>query len=80
MRLLDNDTSKSLRNVILYLKLEEANELKADLERLIDSFGNNEHVHINDLNFNHEITVVLYNESNLKGFDERSIKLIKEDL
>lgn len=79
MRVLDNDSDKALKNVTLYLTFEEANELKHDLERLIENFGNNEHVHINDSENSREITVVLYDENHLDMFDERSKKLIRKD-
>lgn len=38
------------------------------------------YAHINDNELKHELTLVLYDEQNLVGFDERSKKLIKEEI
>lgn len=79
MRILDQDSDKTLKDVILYFTIEEANELKDDLEKLINKHRSNEHAHINDLQYTHEITVAIYDENDLDGFNERSIELIKQD-
>jgi hypothetical protein len=79
LRILDVENDKALNDVTLYLTISEAKELLGDLQDLINKFGRNEHAHINDTEFNHELTLVLYDEQNLVGFDERSKKLIKED-
>jgi hypothetical protein len=80
MRILDIENNKVSKNITLYLKLEEARKLADDLHRLIDNYGNNEHTHINDCDYTHEITVVLYNENNIIDFNERSRKLIIADI
>ena len=80
MRILDNKNDKEINSVTLYLKLSEATELLDDLQRLIQNNSNDDHAHINDDDFNHEVTVVLYDESNLKGFNERSKRLILENI
>jgi len=80
MRILDNKNDKGINSVTLYLKLSEATELLDDLQRLIQNNSNDDHAHINDDDFNHEVTVVLYDESNLKGFNERSKRLILENI
>ncbi len=79
MRILDIGNNSPLKNINLYLKLDEAKELVSDLQRLIENYGNNEHSHINDIEYTHEITVVIYNEAFLEGFDERSKNLINKD-
>lgn len=80
MRIFDNENDKPLKSITLFLTEEEATELKDDLERLIKNIGNNEHVHINDLEYVRELTVTLYNPNNLNHFDERSKKVILEDI
>jgi hypothetical protein len=49
MRILNQDDNKSLKNVVLMLTVEEAAELKDDLERLLSKKVLNDHSHINDL-------------------------------
>lgn len=78
MRILDEISDKSLKNVILYLTLAEATELKNDLDELLKKPLNN-HVHISNENFQKEITVCIYDMENLKGFNERSLNLIIND-
>lgn len=79
MRILDQGSNKAIKNVILYLTIEEASELKDDLESLISTYKSNEHTHINDLQYTHEITIAIYDENNLDGFDERSKEVILLD-
>jgi len=80
MRILNNENEGPLKDITLFLTKEEATELKDDLEKLIKNIGNNEHVHINDKEYVRELTVTLYNPNNLNHFDERSKKLILEDV
>lgn len=80
MRILNNDTNAPLENVIIYLKKDEAVELIGALESLLNSEKTAEHSHINDLEYTHEITVAIYDEDNLNGFDQRSKKLIQENV
>jgi hypothetical protein len=79
MYILDNISDTSLNNVTLYLTYLEASELKDSLEDLLKKPLVN-HAHISDENFLKEITVCVYDVKNLKGFDERSINLIKNNL
>jgi hypothetical protein len=78
MRILDESADKSLNNVILYLTLSEASELRDSLDDLLKKSSNN-HAHIANENFQKELTVCIYDVENLKGFDERSIDLIVND-
>lgn len=79
MRILDEDSNKSINNVLLLLTYQEACELRDDLGRLISSGKNNNHSHISDMEFKHELTLSLYNESDIAGFQERVKKLITEE-
>lgn len=76
MRILDSEHDKALKNVILYLRLEEAKELMDDLARLIETKNLKDHAHINDQEYKHELTVLIYDENNLSSLDERSKRLI----
>lgn len=75
MRILDQNSGKSLENVTLYLTTAEAMELRDSVNEIINRTLNN-HAHISDENFQKEITVCIYEINNLKGLDERSINLI----
>ncbi|CUI18116.1 conserved hypothetical protein (plasmid) [Candidatus Protochlamydia naegleriophila] len=78
MRILDQETDQSLNNIILYLTSQEAQELRDSLEDVINKPLNN-HSHIPSNDFEKEITVCIYDENNLKGFNERSINIILND-
>ena len=80
MRLLDCDSNARLENIIIYLKKNEVTELIGALENLLSSEENASHHHVNDLEYTHEITVTMYNESNLTDFNQRSIQLIQQDV
>lgn len=79
MRILNNDTNVPLESITIYLKKDEAIELMMTLEDLLNSEKNAEHSHVNDLEYTHEITVTIYDDDNLNGFDQRSKKLIQEN-
>lgn len=78
MRILDENSDKSLENVILYLTQSEASELRDALDDLLKNPLNN-HVHISNENYQKEITVCLYDVNNLDDFNKRSKKLILDD-
>jgi predicted hydrolase (HD superfamily) len=63
---------------MLLLTLSEAEELRDDLDSLINK-QKMHHAHVNDSEYNHEITVAIYDEKNLTGFDERATQLILTD-
>jgi len=78
MRILDEISDKSLKNVILYLTFAEASELRDSLDELLKNPLNN-HTHISNEDSQKEITVCIYDLDNLKGFNERSMNLIIDD-
>lgn len=80
MRILDDDNNKALDNVIIYLEMDEAKQLAAYLRDLITKNDPTQHHHTNDSTYKHEITVVIYDENKLDSLDERSKKLIREDV
>ena len=81
MRIYSEDTDKKINRVILYLTIDEAQELKDSLELIINNSEKHHHEHIPDRedDFKREITVCIYREDNLSTFDERSRELILKD-
>lgn len=80
MRILDVVSSKSLKSVLLYLKIDEAKELYGDLKSLIEANDLYNHCHIDDQDYSHEITMVIYDEKDTHMLDERSQKIILKDI
>ena len=80
MRILNSDFDTAIKNVILYLKPEEAKELYDSLGVLLKNNNFSEHIHINDVDFEHEVTMLLYDEKQMDSLNERSKKIIIEDL
>lgn len=79
MRLLDTENDKALCDIKIYLTRAEAQELLDDLIALLKTDKKAYHVHINDVQYKHEITVALYDEKDISTFNDRSKKLIKFD-
>ncbi len=79
MRILDLDSNRKLHNIILYLTMSEAMELRSKMDSIIERPGADNHEHIPSEDYQKEITICIYDEKNLEGFDERSKKLILED-
>lgn len=79
MRILDMNSGDVLKNICLYLTRREVEEMKCTLEDFLTG-ALDHHAHINDDTYEHEVTVAIYTEDNFNQFDERSKKLIKEDL
>ena len=79
MRLLDRQTSKPLKNVIIYLTLSEARELADKIGALI-SCEDDHHEHISSDDYQKEITLTIYENRPIESFDERSRRLILEDV
>lgn len=78
MRILDDESDKKLDNVSIFLTKEEAMQLRGYLNQLLDN-PTLQHSHLSSSDYQKEITVCLYDEKNLRNFNQRSIKLIKEE-
>ena len=76
MRILDFDNNLALKSVVLYLRKEEAEELSSSIKDLILAEEDKNHSHVNDITYEHEITVVLYDDKNLESLNKRSQDLI----
>jgi|LSQX01.1.fsa_nt_gb hypothetical protein len=79
MRILDQDTNKATKNVLLLLTQSEAAELRDDLNRMLSLNRESDHSHISDLEYEHEITVAIYGNDKINSFDERTKMLIEND-
>ena len=80
MRIYDEDNDKASENVSLFLTVEEAKEMIDTLEGLLVQAKNTAtHAHLNDDDYEHEITVTIYDENKLDGLHERIKKLIIEN-
>jgi hypothetical protein len=79
MRILDKRNDVALTDVILLLTQNEASELKETIELMLKNIDFNRHEHINDKEYEHEIILSIYDESNPMPFNKRIQKLITED-
>ena len=78
MRILDNANVRPIKQITLYLTMDEAKSLYNQLDKLI-SKPKIHHIHVEDESFEREITVAIYTDSNISEFDERSRRLIEKD-
>ena len=78
MRILELENRRELSELTLYLTSQEAEELQQSLVDMIRSPKGN-HCHINDENFERELTVCVYQEEDLSDFDEVSKQIIIGD-
>jgi len=76
MRIFDCDADKSIKTIILYLKIEEAIELYDSLNTLTKRNELTDHTHINDSTFEHEITISLYDEQKIDMLNDNSKEII----
>ena len=78
MRILDQESDRRVDRVTIYLTLDEAKELRDSLQFVILRPQGN-HAHIPDATMQKEVTVCIYDQGALDGFDQRSLTLIRED-
>ncbi|MDE5909767.1 MAG: hypothetical protein K2H52_13645 [Lachnospiraceae bacterium] len=79
MRFLNQANGQSKNDILLLMTYKEACEIRDDLEKLISSEKLNDHSHISDAEFKHEITLSIYNENDLNGYQDHIKKLILEE-
>jgi hypothetical protein len=81
MRLLDEDSDRALTSLALYLKPKEAERVRNELDRLIRDAerGRVDHVHVDDHEYEHHLTLVLYTPERADEFQPRWRRLILED-
>ena len=80
MRILDQTNDKSLSDILLLLTIDEAKELRDAIETLLLQQNKNDHCHISDFDYSKELTVSLYEQNQIDGFNERIQMLINKDI
>jgi len=78
MRIFSDEDNKKLDEVSLFLTKDEARQLQGYIEEMLDN-SENHHFHLSTDDFQKEITICLYDQSQLEGFNSRVRKLIIED-
>ena len=76
MHIYDSHSDKTLDDVILYLTPEEANELYDGLARIMKQPRGN-HVHVNNDDYQRELTVCIYRKEDIETFDEKSRQMLE---
>ena len=79
MRILDQNTNKSIKNITVLLEKAEAIQLMGYLEELVVDEKQNAHYHLNNADYSKEITIALYDNDNLSNFSDRYKLLIAND-
>jgi len=79
MRILDQESDKAIKKILLLLTPSEASELKNDLERMLSEKKFGDHSHICDINYEHEVTISIYEDGNTDAFNNRINRLLNED-
>jgi hypothetical protein len=79
MRILDRDHDQKVDQVTIYLTRSEAMELRDGLEHLLEA-GRGVHEHVNAEDFQKEITICLYEPNSIDEFDDRSRRLLTDDV
>lgn len=67
MRMIDFEKKRSLKAVALYLTVREAENMRNELERLLEDPEAKEHFHVCDKDMSREISCSLITESRLKN-------------
>ncbi len=80
MRILDQESDRAIKNILLLLTPSEASELKDELERMLSKKNWGDHSHICDFNYEHEVTIAIYREGKDDSFNSRINRLLKEDV
>jgi len=79
LRLLNDKADKKLDNITIFLTKKEAIQLKSYLTQLLSN-ADEQHAHLASDDYQKEITVCLYDETDLSRLHPRAIKLIKDDV
>jgi hypothetical protein len=78
MRILNQKNDKALERIIIYLTFSEASELKDSVNSILETKSHHEHIPSDD--YQKELTICIYDTDDLSSFDDRSKKLIKDDV
>lgn len=78
MRILDEKRDQAISRSTILLTRAEAEEFRDSIEAILGG-GEGNHAHIPSEDFQKEITVALYDETNTSTFNDRCQRLIRED-
>ncbi len=79
LRILNDESDQRLDKVSVFLTKQEAVQLRGYLNQLLED-PKLQHFHLSNLDCSKEITICIYDEQDFKNFDQRTIRLLKEDL
>ncbi len=79
MRMLNQETDAPVQMLTVLLTRSEVQELHGILDDLLAADSTGDHYHLSSPDYQKEITVAIYGESDPRGFSERMLKLIAED-
>jgi hypothetical protein len=77
MRIVDEENDKLIDSILIMLTEKEAEELSRKISSLKPEEG--DHIHVNDLKFKRQITVLIYNQKNLHFYSESIRKVIADE-
>lgn len=77
MIFINQENGRPINDMLLLMTAQEACEIRDDLERLIASDQLNDHSHINDADFKHQLTLAVYDENHLDGYQDHIKKFLK---
>jgi len=77
MRIHDLDSDQSLKEIVIFLKPEEAQQMRDYVKLAIAN--PKAHYHVSSEDYSKEITICLYDPDDLTDFSERSKEIILED-
>lgn len=75
MRILDEENNKIIDSILLMLTPSEMEEMAGKIRNINPETG--DHVHINDMDYIRQITILVYTPHNLEFFDEKVRKAIE---
>jgi hypothetical protein len=78
MWILDEENNKPIREITIFLTVEEATALYCGAQRLVFN-PSIHHVHVRDEDKQRQIALAIYRPSRLADLDERSQRLIVAD-
>jgi hypothetical protein len=69
MRIINRENEKQINSVMIMLTEKEAHELSDLIASINPEEG--DHIHVNDLEYKREITVLIYTPNNLHFFNDK---------
>ena len=78
MRILDEIRNESVNKITIMLNQSEALEFRDSLDSIIGK-DKGHHAHVPSNDFKKEITIAIYDENNVKCFNDRIQRLIVDD-